>query len=64
MGFMICDLHVSLINPSSGDINSSDLPCFLGFIGRGGAKYPLMHVALCNLVRRCVYLVTSDLTSR
>ena len=23
MGFMFCDLHVSLNNPSSGDINSS-----------------------------------------
>ena len=28
MGFMFCDLHVSLNNPSSGDINSSNLPCF------------------------------------
>ena len=27
MGFMFCDLHVSLNNPSSGDINSSNLPC-------------------------------------
>ena len=28
MGFMFCDLHVSLSNiPSSGDINSSNLPC-------------------------------------
>ena len=31
MGFMFCDLHVSLNNPSSEDINSSNLPCsFLG----------------------------------
>ena len=29
MGFMFCDLHVSLNNPSSGDINSSNLPCSL-----------------------------------
>ena len=28
MGFMFCDLHVSLNNLSSGDINSSNLPCF------------------------------------
>ena len=28
MGFMFCDLHVSL-NPSSGDINSSNLSCYL-----------------------------------
>ena len=28
MEFMFCDLHVSLNNPSSGDINSSNLPCF------------------------------------
>ena len=27
MGFMLCDLHVSLNNPSSGDINSSNLSC-------------------------------------
>ena len=27
MGFRFCDLHVSLNNPSSGDINSSNLPC-------------------------------------
>ena len=27
MGFMFCDLHVSLNNPSSGDINSLNLPC-------------------------------------
>ena len=27
MGFMFRDLHVSLNNPSSGDINSSNLPC-------------------------------------
>ena len=27
MGFMFCDLHVSLNNPLSGDINSSNLPC-------------------------------------
>ena len=26
MGFMFCDLHVSL-NPLSGDINSSNLSC-------------------------------------
>ena len=25
MGFMFCDLHVSSNNPSSGDINSSNL---------------------------------------
>ena len=31
MGFMFCDLHVSLNNPSSGDINSSNLPCFFRF---------------------------------
>ena len=31
MGFMLCDLHVSLNNPSSGDINSSNLPCFYFF---------------------------------
>ena len=29
MGFMFFDLHVSLNNPSSGDINSSNLPCYL-----------------------------------
>ena len=29
MGFMFCDLHVSLNNPSSGDINSSNLPCYI-----------------------------------
>ena len=29
MGFMFCDLHVSLNNPSSGDINSSNLPCIM-----------------------------------
>ena len=29
MGFMFCDLHVSLNNPSSGDINLSNLPCSL-----------------------------------
>ena len=30
MGFMFCDLHVSLNNPLSGggDINSSNLPFF------------------------------------
>ena len=27
MGFMFCDLHVSLKYPSSGDINSSNLSC-------------------------------------
>ena len=27
MGFLFCDLHVSLNNPSSGDINSSNLSC-------------------------------------
>ena len=27
MGFMFCDLHVSLNNPLSGDINLSNLPC-------------------------------------
>ena len=27
MGFMYCDLHVSLNNPSSGDVNLSNLPC-------------------------------------
>ena len=31
MGYMFCDLHVSLNNPSSGDINSSNLPCFPTF---------------------------------
>ena len=31
MGFMFCDLHVSLNNPSSGDINSSNLPCYIKF---------------------------------
>ena len=31
MGFMFCDLHVSLNNPSSGDINSSNLPCLFCF---------------------------------
>ena len=29
MGFMFCDLHVSLNNPSSGDINSSNLLRFV-----------------------------------
>ena len=33
MGFMLCDLDVSLNNPSSGDIISSNLPCFL-YYGR------------------------------
>ena len=28
MGFMFCDLHVSLKQPFVGDINSSNLPCF------------------------------------
>ena len=32
MGFMFCDLHVSLNYPSSGDINSSNLPCVIQFI--------------------------------
>ena len=27
MGFMFCDLHVLSNNPSSGDINSSNLSC-------------------------------------
>ena len=27
MGFMFCDSHVSLKNPSSRDINLSNLPC-------------------------------------
>ena len=36
MGFMFCDLHVSLNNPSSGDINSSNLSCFLA---TGGFKF-------------------------
>ena len=27
MGFVFCDLHVFLNNPSSGDINSSNLSC-------------------------------------
>ena len=27
MGFMFCDLHVISNNPSSGDINSSNLSC-------------------------------------
>ena len=31
MGFMFSDLHVSLNNPSSGDINSSNLPCLKYF---------------------------------
>ena len=32
MGFMFCDLHVSFkYNPSSGDINSSNLPCECNF---------------------------------
>ena len=29
MGFMFCDLQVSLNNPSSWDIISSNLPCLL-----------------------------------
>ena len=32
MGFMFCDLHVSLNNPSSGDINSSNLPCLTSYL--------------------------------
>ena len=36
MGLMFCDLHVSLNNPSSGDINSSNLPFF--FVGGGGGS--------------------------
>ena len=32
MGFMFCDLHVSLNNPSSGDINSSNLPCYISVL--------------------------------
>ena len=27
MGFMFCDLHVSLKNSSKGDINWMNLPC-------------------------------------
>ena len=29
MGFMFCDLQFLSNNPSSGDINSSNLPCLL-----------------------------------
>ena len=29
MGFMFCDLHVSLNNHPSWDINSSNLPCYI-----------------------------------
>ena len=28
MGFMFCELHVPLNNPSSGDINSLNLSCW------------------------------------
>ena len=28
MGFMFCDLHISLNNPSLGHMNSMKLPCF------------------------------------
>ena len=27
MGFMFCDLHISLNNPPLGDINSSNVSC-------------------------------------
>ena len=29
MGFMFCDLHVSLKQPFVGDINSSNFSCFI-----------------------------------
>ena len=43
MGFMFCDLHVSLNNPSLGDINSSNLPCLnkLGSGPLGDATYQI-----------------------
>ena len=39
MGFMFCDLHISLDNPSSGDINSSNLPCLPLVITLSPLKY-------------------------
>ena len=46
MGFMFCDLHVTLNNHSSGDINSSSLPCFL-IISCGSFQH------LTNFLNRC-----------
>ena len=46
MGFMFCDLHVSLNNPSSGDINLSNLPCLFFFC------YIVLSVS-CSLVNTC-----------
>ena len=46
MGFMFCDLHVSLDNPSSGDINSSNLPC----LHLSLMKHFFMHIA-ANLLK-------------
>ena len=37
MEFMFCDLHVSLNNPSSGDINSSNLSCSFQRVNNKGA---------------------------
>ena len=37
MGFMFCDLHVSN-NPSSGDINSSNLPCYFNSQSHAGIQ--------------------------
>ena len=61
MGFMFCDLHVSLNNPSSGDINSSNLPCCPCFsIGNYKAK-PILAF-LCDdlhISSKPLYLTTS-----
>ena len=51
MGFMFCDLHVSLNNPSSGDINSSNLPCSnfnypKNSIFRSDLSVPIIEVAI------------------
>ena len=44
MGFMFCDLHVSLNNPSSGDINSSNLPCPYYFQNNFNVKFMLSKI--------------------
>ena len=48
MGFMFCDLHVSLNNPSSGDINSSNLPCWNIVSKRTIPKGVFVCVSFCK----------------
>ena len=54
MGFMFCYLHVSLNNPSSGDINSSNLPCFSCFFCR------LQTFFKINFVKKILPRITSE----